>query len=82
MQVRTVVDGDGKSWEAYAAYAIVAHGKEGAILAFRSSGAETTEVVHSTVTFNSVAAAELALDSMSEKELLRRLSLSRKAAGV
>jgi hypothetical protein len=82
MEVRTVVDRDGKSWEAFAAYAIVAHGKEGTILAFRSSGAEGTAVVHSTVTFNSVSAAELALHSMSEKELLRRLSLSRKAAGV
>lgn len=69
------------AWEAFAAAAIVAHGKEGAVLAFRRAGGGTDEVLHSTITFNSMAAADFALRTMSEKEVQRRLRLARMAAG-
>jgi hypothetical protein len=72
----------GERWEALAAGAVVAHGRAGAVLAFRRAGAGDDELLRSTVTFNSVAAAEFALRTMSEKELLRRLSLARMAAGA
>lgn len=72
---------DGTRWEAFAADAIVAHGRTGAILAFRPLEDEELGVLNSTITFNSQTAANAALSSMSERELGRRLSLARKAAG-
>jgi hypothetical protein len=71
---------DGTRWEVFAAAAIVAHGRSGAVLAFRPEGQDVVRVLRSTVTFYSVAAAELAIQSMSEKETARRLELARKAA--
>ena len=82
MGTRSCTARDGSTWEAFAADAVVAHGKAGAILAFRPSADADDGVLHSTITFNSQAAADLALDSMSDKELGRRLSLARKAAGT
>lgn len=49
------------------------------MLAFRRESDPEASVV-STVTFNSMAAAEHALRTMSEKEIGRRLSLARQAA--
>lgn len=80
MDVRKVTGADGSGWEAYFADAIVAHGRAGAALAFRPVGGRDDEEVRSTVTFNSVAAAEHALRTMSDKEIERRLSLARQAA--
>jgi hypothetical protein len=68
-------------WIAYAEDAVVAHGRPGAILAFRQSGSGADEFLRSTITFNSIAAANFALRTMSDKELRRRLSLARMAAG-
>lgn len=79
--VRKFGTGPEDAWEAFAAEAIVAHGKEGAVLAFRRAGGGTDEVLHSTITFNSMAAADFALRTMSEKEVQRRLRLARMAAG-
>jgi hypothetical protein len=81
MLTREFADSEGARWEALAVDAIVAHGKVGAILAFRRSD-EEGEPLSSTITFNSDAAAEFALGTMSEKELRRRLSLAREAAGT
>lgn len=72
---------DGLQWEALAVDAIVAHGKPGAVLAFRPEGGTDEDIVRSTITFNSHRAAEFALRTMSVKELRRRLDLARAAIG-
>ncbi len=72
---------DGMKWEAFAADEVVAHGKPGAVLAFRKPGDYRDEGLRSKVTFNSMEAAGFALRTMSDKELRRRLSLARAAAG-
>lgn len=81
LEVRNFAEQDGRGWEAFAADAIVAHGKPGAVLAFRPAGGAEDEVVRSTITFNSRAAADFALRTMSVKELRRRLGLARAAIG-
>jgi hypothetical protein len=74
-------DETGGTWEAFAVDEIVAHGRPGAALAFRSAGSADPGV-RSTITFNSFAAADFALRTLSLKELRRRLDLARVAAGV
>lgn len=81
--IRGFTADDGTAWEAIAVEAVVAHGKLGAALAFRPAGDETFEPLRSTVTFNSEHAAAFALRTLGEKELRRRLGLTRAAvAGV
>ena len=72
---------DGTAWEAIAVDAVVAHGKQGAVLAFRPAGTAEAEPLRSTVTFNSTEAANFALRTLGEMELRRRLMLAREAAG-
>jgi len=72
---------DGVRWEAIAVDAVVAHGKPGAVLAFRPAGEADGDVLRTTITFNSMNAADFALRTMSEKDLRRRLSLARMAVG-
>ena len=81
METRRFTDAEGREWEAFAADAIVAHGRVGAVLAFRPADGEPGEELRSTITFNSMAAAEFALRTMGDKELRRRLSLARMAVG-
>lgn len=71
---------DGTSWEAIALDAVVAHGKQGAVLAFRPAG-QDVEPLRTSVTFNSSDAADFALRTLGEIELRRRLMLAREAAG-
>lgn len=71
---------DGSRWEAIAPEAVVAHGKLGAVLAFRPAGGTGSEPLRTTVTFNSQRAAAGALRTMSEMELRRRLAIARAAA--
>jgi hypothetical protein len=79
--MREFQDREGNRWEAFAGDAIVAHGKPGAVLSFRSPGSPEGEYLRSGVTFNSMAAADFALRTMSDMELNRRLSLARMALG-
>jgi hypothetical protein len=72
---------EAERWEAIPVDALVAHAKPGAELAFRPVGGGEEDTMRSSVTFNSYAAAELALRAMSDKELRRRLNLARMAAG-
>ena len=81
MNTRRVTAVDGTEWEAYAADAVVAHGRAGAVLAFRQPGSDEESLL-STVTFNSMDAADFALRTMSDKEVGRRLSLARQAAAT
>ncbi|MEX2569713.1 MAG: hypothetical protein WD737_00305 [Gemmatimonadota bacterium] len=78
---REFEDESGARWEAFGAPAVVAHGRPGAVLAFRPAGGAEDDLLRSTVTFNSFDAADLAIRPMSEKELRRRLALTRMAAG-
>jgi hypothetical protein len=82
MTTRVFEDDQGTAWEAFAADRIVAHGRPGAVLSFRRVGGDPDEYVTSTITFNSFQAAAFALETMSEKELRRRMSLAVQAAGV
>ena len=77
--MRDFTDEEGRSWRAIAVDAVVAHGKPGAALAFAAADQPNAEPIASNVTFNSHAAAEFALRTMSVKELRRRLSLGRAA---
>lgn len=79
--MREFRDEDGTLWEAIALDAVVAHGKQGAVLAFRPAGDESVEPLRGSITFNSTSAAEFALRTIGEKELSRRLALARGAAG-
>lgn len=79
--VREFTAEDGERWEAVALDAVVAHGKVGAVLAMRPAADRDAEPIRTTVTFNSQAAAAFALRTLGVKELRRRLSLARTAAG-
>ncbi|HEV2149828.1 MAG TPA: hypothetical protein VGR37_20685 [Longimicrobiaceae bacterium] len=79
--MRTITDEDGRTWEVLAAEQTGAHLKRGAALAFRAAE-EGAEPIVTTVTFNSVEAADFAIGTMSEKELHRRLAWAKTAAGV
>jgi hypothetical protein len=78
---RPLPDDDGVQWTAFSDDAIVAHGRVGKTLAFSPAEGEPGDIVRTTLTFNSQAAADFALRTMSEKELRRRLTLARMAAG-
>lgn len=78
--IREFNDEEGRVWQALAVDAVVAHGKQGAVLAFRPADAEAAEPLLSTINFNSHEAADFALRTLGEKELRRRLSLARGAA--
>jgi hypothetical protein len=80
--MRQITDGRGRTWQAVGAEAMVAHMRKGAVLAFRPTDEPACEPVRTTITFNSQAAAELAIRTMGEKELLRRLDWAKTAAGV
>jgi len=79
--MREFVTEENESWEAIPEAAVVAHGKQGAVLAFRPAGGSDQEVLRTTITFNSMAAAHFALRTLGVRELRRRLSLARLAAG-
>jgi hypothetical protein len=79
--MRTIDDDGGARWEALALPVKVAHLRDGAQLAFRREGGEG-EPVSAPIDFNSMAAAELAIRTMSETELRRRLVWAKTAAGV
>ncbi len=79
--MRSITDDHGRPWEAVAIPTKVAHLRDGAQLGFRLAG-DPTAAVTAPITFNSMAAAEFAIQTMSEKELRRRLELAKTAAGV
>ncbi len=75
--MRTIQDENGRRWGAISIDTPVAHVRTGARLAFVPAEEPDTEpVLQSNVTFNSHEAAAFAIRTMSEKELLRRLSLA------
>jgi len=79
---RQVVDADGRAWVVVAAESTVAHLKKGAVLAFRPADDQDAEPIRTAVEFNSDAAAGLAIRTMSEKEIGRRLAWAKTDAGI
>ena len=79
---RRVLDGAGREWMAVAAESTVAHLKKGAVLAFRPADEPDAEPIRTAVEFNSAAAADFAICTMSDKELGRRLAWAKTAAGI
>lgn len=78
---REIRDDTGRLWAATSVDTPVAHVKTGARLAFRPVDQPESEPLLTPVTFNSHEAASFAIRTMSDKELLRRLSLASLAAG-
>lgn len=79
--MREIEDESGRSWEAVAVETVGAHRRMGAKLGFRPADDREAEPLVTPITFNSDAAAEFAITTMSEKELRRRLEIARSAAG-
>ena len=79
---RQVEDGDGRAWIALAAESTVAHLKKGAVLAFRPADEPDAAPLRTPVDFNSAAAADFAIRTMSDKELRRRLTWAKTDAGI
>jgi hypothetical protein len=79
---RQVMDAAGRAWVAVAAPSTVAHLKQGAVLAFRPADDADAEPIRTAVEFNSDAAADFAIRTMSDKELGRRLAWAKTDAGI
>ena len=79
---RRVVDPEGREWVAVGAPSTVAHLKQGAVLAFRPADEADAEPIRTTVEFNSAAAADFAIRTMSDKEIQRRLAWAKTDAGI
>jgi hypothetical protein len=79
---RRVADTAGREWVALAAESTVAHLKKGAVLAFRPADEADAEPIRTAVEFNSAAAADFAIRTMSDKELGRRLAWAKTDAGI
>ena len=69
-------------WVAVPVASKVAHLKAGAVLGFRPADEPAAEPIRSNVEFNSTAAAEFAIRTMSEKEVGRRLDWAKTDAGI
>ena len=80
--MRTITDDHGRAWQAIAIPTKVAHLRDGAILGFRLAEEAAGEPVTAPIDFNSLDAAHLAINTMSEKELRRRLEWAKTAAGI
>jgi len=80
--MRQIADDTGRTWEAVAAPAVVAHLRQGATLAFRPADEAAAEPIRTAVDFNSAQAAEFAIRTMSDKELRRRLEWAKVDAGI
>jgi hypothetical protein len=80
--MRQIKDEQGRTWEVVASDAQVAHRKRGRRLGFRLADDGGAQPVMTPVEFNSEAAADMAIRTMSEKELHRRLQWAKTDAGI
>jgi len=80
--MREIRDAEGRTWEVVGVESMGAHMKEGRTLAFRAAGDPAAEPVLTAVQFNSQAAADFAIGTMSDKELHRRLAWAKTDAGI
>jgi hypothetical protein len=80
--MREIQDETGKRWRVLAVESAVAHLRSGATLGFVAADEEEgAEPLLTPVSFNSQEAAEFAIRTMADKELLRRLNWARQEAG-
>ena len=79
---RRVADNAGREWVAVGAPSTVAHLKQGAVLAFRPADDPGAEPIRTSVEFNSAAAADFAIRTMSDTEIQRRLAWAKTDAGI
>jgi hypothetical protein len=79
---REVADRTGRAWVAVPVESKVAHLKAGAVLGFRPADEPDAEPIRTNVEFNSFRAAELAIRTMSAKEVGRRLEWAKTDAGI
>ena len=79
---REVTDRRGRTWLAIPVASKVAHLREGAALGFRRADEQNAQPIRTNVEFNSFAAAEFAIGTMSEKEISRRLEWAKTDAGI
>jgi hypothetical protein len=82
IRMREIRDAHGMVWQALAVESVVAHGKRGSVLAFRSAEEPDADPLLTPVTFNSTTVAEQAIRTMGEKELQRRLMQTRIGSGT
>jgi hypothetical protein len=79
--MREITDRAGTRWQAMHVATHGAHRKLGATLAFRRVDQPDAEPLFTPITFNSDEAAELAIRTMSDAELRRRLTMAGAVAG-
>jgi hypothetical protein len=79
---REVADRAGRRWVAVPVESKVAHLKAGAVLGFRPADEPGSDPIRSNVEFNSNAAADFAIRTMSDKEIGRRLDWAKTDAGI
>lgn len=80
--MRTVKDEQGREWEVTWVETLGAHMVKAATLAFRPVDDAAAEPLVTPVAFNSPAAADFAISTMSDKELRRRVGWAKTASGV
>lgn len=80
--MREFIDEEGVTWQVLAEDAVVAHGRQGAVLVFRRASEPEVEPLRTNLTFNSHEAADFAIRTMGELELRRRVALARAALGT
>ncbi len=82
-KMREITDKRGRTWTAFAQPTMVAHMRSGALLAFRAADDPTVQVPASPpVDWNSLVAAEAAINTMGDLELKRRIEWAKTAAGI
>lgn len=79
--MREITDKAGTRWGVIAVPTHGAHRKLGATLAFRRVDEPETEPVLTPISFNSDEAAAFAINTMSDAELRRRLTMAGAVAG-
>lgn len=80
--MRTIADEQGREWEVMWVETTGAHLVKAATLAFRPVGVAGAEPLVTPVAFNSPAAADFAISTMSDKEVRRRVEWAKTAAGI
>jgi hypothetical protein len=80
--LRQITDEQGRTWQVVKDEATVAHRRKGARLAFRLADEAAPALLVTPIEFNSDAAADLAIRTMGEHELKRRLQWAKTDAGV
>lgn len=79
--LKPFTDEYGRNWHAVLVPTLVAHAKEGALLAFRPVDQPDADPLPSTIHWNGMQSAESTLRTLGEKELRRRLAQAQITGG-